>query len=250
MDRVVTYIPKLLNEVEELTIRKKKLAEAIESEKSQRLERQDPQTRAISVLELGESGDEVVVQISMKKEKEDEFSNLLNVMEMQGSSILSASTSLVCRDQRVVCYNLHVKKKWCAPSIMDRVVTYIPKLLNEVEELTIRKKKLAEAIESEKSQRLERQDPQTRAISVLELGESGDEVVVQISMKKEKEDEFSNLLNVMEMQGSSILSASTSLVCRHQRVVCYNLHVKMDEKPCEGDDYITVLKNITTSSLS
>lgn len=109
MDRVVTYIPKLLNEVEELTIRKKKLAEAIESEKSQRLERQDPQTRAISVLELGESGDEVVVQISMKKEKEDEFSNLLNVMEMQGSSILSASTSLVCRDQRVVCYNLHVK---------------------------------------------------------------------------------------------------------------------------------------------
>ncbi|CAF2064012.1 unnamed protein product [Brassica napus] len=142
------------------------------------------------------------------------------------------------------------KKKWCAPSIMDRVVTYIPKLLNEVEELTIRKKKLAEAIESEKSQRLERQDPQTRAISVLELGESGDEVVVQISMKKEKEDEFSNLLNVMEMQGSSILSASTSLVCRHQRVVCYNLHVKMDEKPCEGDDYITVLKNNITSSLS
>uniref|UniRef100_A0A0D3CZS9 BHLH domain-containing protein n=2 Tax=Brassica oleracea var. oleracea TaxID=109376 RepID=A0A0D3CZS9_BRAOL len=142
------------------------------------------------------------------------------------------------------------KKKWCAPSIMDRVVTYIPKLLNEVEELTIRKKKLAEDIESEKSQRLERQDPQTRAISVLELGESGDEVVVQISMKKEKEDEFSNLLNVMEMQGSSILSASTSLVCRDQRVVCYNLHVKMDEKPCEGDDYITVLKNNITSSLS
>ncbi|CAN7053972.1 hypothetical protein IGI04_028647 [Brassica rapa subsp. trilocularis] len=142
------------------------------------------------------------------------------------------------------------KKKWCAPSIMDRVVSYIPKLLNAVEELTLRKKKLVEAIESKKSQRLERQDPHTLAISVLELGRSCDEAVVQISMVKEKEEEFSNLLHVLEMQGSSILSASTSLVCRDQRVVCYNFHVKMDEKPCEGDDYITVLKNNIISSLS
>lgn len=142
------------------------------------------------------------------------------------------------------------KKKWCAPSIMDRVVTYIPKLQNEVEELTLRKKKLVEAIESKRPQELERQDPHPRAISVLELGESGDEAVVQISMEKEKEDEFSNLLHVMEMQGSSILSASTSLVCRDQKVVCYNFHVKMDGKPCEGDDYITVLKNNIISLLS
>ncbi|KAF8079848.1 hypothetical protein N665_0996s0005 [Sinapis alba] len=141
------------------------------------------------------------------------------------------------------------KKKWCAPSIMDRVVTYVPKLQNEVEELTLRKQKLVEEIESKRSRGLVRQDPHTRAISVLELGGTGDEAVVQISMEKEKEDEFSNLLHVMEMQGSSILSASTSLVSRDQRVVCYNFHVKMDEKPCEGDDYITVLKNNIISLL-
>ncbi|KAF8065693.1 hypothetical protein N665_1164s0009 [Sinapis alba] len=143
------------------------------------------------------------------------------------------------------------KKKWCAPSIMDRVVTYIPKLHNEVEELTLRKKKLVEEIESKRSRGLlERQDPHVRAISVLELEGSGDEVVVQISMKRVKEDEFSKLLHVMEMQGFSILSASTSLVCRDQKVVCYNFHVKIDEKPSEGEDYITVLKNNIISTLS
>ncbi|CAE5963764.1 unnamed protein product [Arabidopsis arenosa] len=132
------------------------------------------------------------------------------------------------------------KKKWSAPSIIDNVITYIPKLQNEVGELTLRKQKLVE---------LERRGPSIRAISVLELGESGYEAVVQICLKKESEDEFSNLLHVMELQGLSILSASTSLVCREQRVVCYNFHVKMDEKPCEGDDYITVLKNNIISSL-
>ncbi|KAL0731577.1 hypothetical protein Bca4012_027671 [Brassica carinata] len=136
------------------------------------------------------------------------------------------------------------KKKWCAPSIMDRVVTYIPKLHNEVEELTFRKKQLVEEIQSKKSRGLlERQDPHIRAISVLELEGSGEELVVQISMKRVKEDEFSNLLHVMEIQGFSILStASTSLVCRDQRVI--------DEKPSEGEDYITVLKNNIISTLS
>ncbi|KAL1209450.1 Transcription factor [Cardamine amara subsp. amara] len=134
------------------------------------------------------------------------------------------------------------KKKWCAPSIIDRVITYIPKMQNEVEELTLRKQKLVE---------LERRGPSIRAISVLELGESsGYEAVVQICMKKEKENEFSNLLHVMEVQGLSVLSASTSQVCQNQRVVCYNFHVKMNEKPSEGDDYITVLKNNIISSLS
>ncbi|KAL1189953.1 Transcription factor [Cardamine amara subsp. amara] len=134
------------------------------------------------------------------------------------------------------------KKKWCAPSIIDRVITYIPKMQNEVEELTLRKQKLVE---------LERRGPSIRAISVLELGESsGYEAVVQICMKKEKENEFSNLLHVMEVQGLSVLSASTSQVCQNQRVVCYNFHVKMNEKPNEGDDYITVLKNNIISSLS
>ncbi|KAF8049323.1 hypothetical protein N665_2240s0011 [Sinapis alba] len=143
------------------------------------------------------------------------------------------------------------KKKWCAPSIMDRVVTYIPKLHNEVEELTLRKKKLVEEMESKRSRGLEqREDPHVRAISVLELEGSGDEVVVQISMKRVKEDEFSNLLHVMEMQGFSILSASSSLVCRDQKVVCYNFHVKIDEKPSEGEDYITVLKNNIIFTLS
>ncbi|KAJ4909528.1 basic helix-loop-helix (bHLH) DNA-binding superfamily protein [Raphanus sativus] len=142
------------------------------------------------------------------------------------------------------------KKKWCAPSIMDRVVTYIPKLHNEVEELTLRKKKLVEEIESKSSRGLsERQDPHIRAISVLELEGSGDEIVVQVSMKRLKEDDFSNLLHVMEMQGFSILSASTSLVCRDQKVVCYNFHVKIVEKPSEGEDYITVLKNNIISTL-
>jgi hypothetical protein len=132
------------------------------------------------------------------------------------------------------------QKKWSAPSIIDNVITYIPKLQNEVGELTLRKQKLVE---------LERRGPSIRAISVLELGESGYEAVVQICLKKENEDEFSNLLHVMEVQGLSVLSASTSQVCREQRVVCYNFHVKMDEKPCEGDDYITVLKNNIISSL-
>ncbi|CAH2066721.1 unnamed protein product [Thlaspi arvense] len=134
------------------------------------------------------------------------------------------------------------KKKWCAPSIIDRVVTYIPKLQNEIEELTLRKQKLVEQ---------ERRGPSVRAISVLKLGGSGDEAVVQISMKKEKEDEFSNLLNVMEVQGLSILSVSTSQVCRYQRLVCYNFHVKMNEKPCgDDDDYITMLKNNIIAALS
>ncbi|CAN7123068.1 unnamed protein product [Brassica rapa subsp. narinosa] len=141
------------------------------------------------------------------------------------------------------------EKKWCAPSIMDRVVTYIPKLHNEVEELTLRKQKLVEAIESRRSRVLVPQDPHNRTISVLELEGSGGEVIVQISMKRVKEDEFSNLIHVMEMQGFSILSASTSLVCRDQRVVCYNFHVKIDEKPSEGEDYITVLKNNIISTL-
>ncbi|XP_010471132.1 PREDICTED: uncharacterized protein LOC104750971 isoform X2 [Camelina sativa] len=132
------------------------------------------------------------------------------------------------------------KKKWSAPSIIDNAITYIPKLQNEVGELTLRKQKLVE---------LERRGPSIRAILVLELGESGYEAVVQICLKKENEDEFSNLLHVMEVQGLSILSASTSLVCREQRVVCYNFHVKMDEKPCEGDDYIKLLKKNIISSL-
>ncbi|XP_024009576.1 transcription factor bHLH160 isoform X2 [Eutrema salsugineum] len=143
------------------------------------------------------------------------------------------------------------KKKWCAPSIMDRVVTYIPKLRNEVEEITLRKQNLVEKMETKRSSwESERQVPHIRAISVLELVGSGHEAVVQISMKKEKEDEFSNLLHVIEVQGFSILSASTSQVCQHQRVVCYNFHCKMDEKPCEGDDYITVLKKNIIASLS
>ncbi|CAN8235582.1 unnamed protein product [Cochlearia groenlandica] len=134
------------------------------------------------------------------------------------------------------------KKKWCAPSIIDSVITYIPKLQSEIEELTLRKQKLLEL----KS----RGRPSIRAISVLELGGSSDEVVVQISTRKEKEDEFSNFLHVMEVQGLSILSASTFEMCQDQKVVCYNFHVKMDEKPCEGEDYITKLKNNIISWLS
>lgn len=98
------------------------------------------------------------------------------------------------------------------------MITYIPKLQYEVEELTLRKQKLVE---------LERRGPLIRAISVLELRESGYEAVVQICMKKEKEDEFSNLLQVMELQGLSILSASTAQVCQNQRVFCFNFHVKV-----------------------
>lgn len=112
---------------------------------------------------------------------------------------------------------------------MDRVVTYIPNLHREVEELTLRKQKLVEAIENKKrSRELEPQASHIRAISVLGLEGSGDEAVVQICMKREKEDEFSNLLHVMEVQGLSILSASTSQVSRDQMVFCYNFHVKVD----------------------
>uniref|UniRef100_A0A1J3GF49 Transcription factor ORG2 n=1 Tax=Noccaea caerulescens TaxID=107243 RepID=A0A1J3GF49_NOCCA len=142
------------------------------------------------------------------------------------------------------------KKKWCAPSIIDRAVTYIPKLQNEVEELTLKKQELAEAIESKRSRELEQRSPSIHTISVHELEGSGNEAVVQICTKNEKAEEFSNLLHVLEVQGFSILSASTTQVCRGQKVVCYHFHVKMDEKPSGGDDYITMLKKNIISSLS
>ncbi|CAH8347491.1 unnamed protein product [Eruca vesicaria subsp. sativa] len=213
---------------------------------------------------IGEKDDTCKAQ-SDKKRKE--VAVVLHDEEAHGSSRAAAKKQERNASERLRRLRLHAsyltlgtllpdhssssKKKWCAPSIMDRVVTYIPKLVNEVEELTLRKTKLVEAIENKRFQELERHDSHIRAVSVLELGESGDEAVLQISMKKVKEDEFSNLLHVMEMQGWSILSSFTSLVCRDQRVVCYNFHVKMDEKPCEGDDdYITMLKNNIISSLS
>ncbi|CAA7052308.1 unnamed protein product [Microthlaspi erraticum] len=142
------------------------------------------------------------------------------------------------------------KKKWCAPSIIDRVVTYIPNLQNEVVELTLRKQELVDAMESKKSRELEQRSPSIRTISVHELEGSGNEAVVQICTKKEKAEEFSNLLHVMEVQGFSILNASTTQVCRDQKVVSYHFHVKMDERPSGGDDYITMLKKNIISSLS
>lgn len=83
--------------------------EAIESKRSRELEQRSPSIQTISVHELEGSGNEAVVQICTKKEKAEEFSNLLHVLEVQGFSILSASTTQVCRGQKVVCYHFHVK---------------------------------------------------------------------------------------------------------------------------------------------
>ncbi|KAJ0092223.1 hypothetical protein Patl1_25580 [Pistacia atlantica] len=130
---------------------------------------------------------------------------------------------------------------------MDRVLQYIPELEIEIEKLTLRKKKLHSKTENEQNPcqnpQLELEAP---TVSVHEVVKG--EVIVQITLiLKDHDTNFSKLLENLEEEGRSIMSASTLQVCKER--VCYNMHIQMNGSSL-ADDYVAVLREKIVSLLS
>ncbi|XP_010548673.1 PREDICTED: uncharacterized protein LOC104820026 isoform X2 [Tarenaya hassleriana] len=128
-------------------------------------------------------------------------------------------------------------KKWSAPVIIDRALTCIPELQNEVEHLTLRKRQILTAIETGKKKKLsdkgksseQGSDRAVPMVSVHDLGRDG-EILVQICVKNDErnhQDRFGDLLHAIESQGMGILSSSSAaLVSSDQCILSHHLHVK------------------------
>ncbi|KAK4438299.1 Transcription factor [Sesamum alatum] len=135
------------------------------------------------------------------------------------------------------------KKRWSAPSIVDRVLKYIPELENEVETLRSSKEDIhvqqSSASKKKKKKKIAGENPsskhQNHTVSVNKVNQ--EEAVVQICMGTGDDDDneddddddgeeaFMKLLQAVEDEGiCSIKSASTVYVCETR--ICCHLHIQ------------------------
>ncbi|KAK4846963.1 hypothetical protein QYF36_023688 [Acer negundo] len=119
------------------------------------------------------------------------------------------------------------KKRRSTPGMIDRALEYIPGLEKEIEDLTLRKNHLLSTIEIQKLRETQQLSDKIQAPPTVSLHEiAKGKVIIQIICihKDENNTVFSKLLENVEAQGISILSASTLQVCRER--VCYHLHIQ------------------------
>ncbi|KAL1539191.1 transcription factor bHLH160-like protein [Salvia divinorum] len=116
------------------------------------------------------------------------------------------------------------KKKWTAPAIVDRVVTYIPELENEIESLRGKKEnvQLQRAKENNPSPR--EQDP---TISLNQVNQQ--EAIFQVCVERQEQEEsqLTHLLECLESEGVNVKSASALDVSATR--ICHHLHIQGNE---------------------
>ncbi|KAK3185183.1 hypothetical protein Dsin_032469 [Dipteronia sinensis] len=141
------------------------------------------------------------------------------------------------------------KKRRSTPGMIDRALEYIPGLEKEIEDLTLRKNHLLSTMENQKLRETQQLSDKLQALPTVSLHEiAKGEVIIQIICIHKDEDTtlFSKLLQNVEAQAVSILSASTLQVCRER--VCYHLHIQMEGSSLTTD-YIAILREMVISWL-
>lgn len=112
-----------------------------------------------------------------------------------------------------------MQKKWSAPAIVDRVVTYIPELENEIESLRGKK-------ENVQLQRAKENHPSTNpTISLNQVDQQ--EAIFQVCLERQEQEEsqLTHLLEGLESEGVSIKSASALDVSDTR--ICFHLHIQV-----------------------
>ncbi|KAL3814489.1 hypothetical protein ACJIZ3_015757 [Penstemon smallii] len=149
------------------------------------------------------------------------------------------------------------KRSWSAPSIVDKVLKYIPEMENEIQELESKKLnyinnvQLAAAKKKKKKKKIiydnENENIGYPTISVNKINKG--EVIVQICMPRSGTLAFTNLLQRVEDQLDDhqyifcIKSLSTLYVCETR--TCYHLHIQLLQMNhiSDGADYIAELRD-------
>ncbi|XP_050217257.1 transcription factor bHLH160-like [Mercurialis annua] len=133
------------------------------------------------------------------------------------------------------------KKRWTAPVIIDKITEYIPEIESEIEELSLRKNYIVLRF---KENAVGDDELQGATVSVLELKQG--EVIVQICMQTNIDRGLSFLMQNLEAQGITILSASSISI--YDDTISYHLHVQINGIPLAAD-YIVVFKRKLISFL-
>ncbi|XP_073313559.1 transcription factor bHLH160-like [Primulina huaijiensis] len=134
------------------------------------------------------------------------------------------------------------KKRWSAPSIVDRVLKYIPELQNEIQELDSKK----QSYEQHESSSKNNENPtsnldEDRSITISRVDRN--EAIVQICMPRNGERKvsvFANMLRKVEDEGYFINSASTLGVGESR--ICHHLHIQVNGNLSEDEDYVGELR--------
>ncbi|KAL8061142.1 hypothetical protein ABFX02_02G069000 [Erythranthe guttata] len=143
------------------------------------------------------------------------------------------------------------KKRWSAPSIINRVLNYIPELQSEVKALKS-KKETAKLAAKAKKIIIANNIPtnsQYESPAVFLNRIKRDEAIIQICIARSEENRgssFTNLLQSLEDEGICIKSSSVLVVC--ERRICCNLHVQINNTT-SGGDYIEELSDKVISWL-
>ncbi|PON92337.1 Basic helix-loop-helix transcription factor [Trema orientale] len=145
-----------------------------------------------------------------------------------------------------------LKKRWTAPVIVDKVLEYIPKLENEIEQLTIKKNNMLSAIENVPSLINKKSiNPKVDSLTVSVNKVKEGQLIFQICRQGDgKNNVFSSLLRCIEKEeGICLVSASTLHVCDERE--CYHIHIEMNENSnsINGADSSMVLKEKVISWL-
>ncbi|XP_073025252.1 transcription factor bHLH160-like [Primulina eburnea] len=134
------------------------------------------------------------------------------------------------------------KKRWSAPSIVDRVLKYIPELQNEIQELDSKKQSYQQhESSSKKNENPTSNLDEDRSISISRVDRN--EAIVQICMPRNderKDSVFANMLRKVEDEGYFINSASTLGVCESR--ICHHLHIQVNGNLSEDEDYVEELR--------
>ncbi|XP_073309049.1 transcription factor bHLH160-like [Primulina huaijiensis] len=137
------------------------------------------------------------------------------------------------------------KKKWSAPSIVDRALKYIPELQNQVQELKSKKQSYHQQESSPKNN----ENPTSnldgdRSISISRVNRN--EAIVQICMpslndEHRKDSVFANMLQKVGDEGSFIIIGASTL-CVGESRICLHLHIQVNGNLSEDEDYAEELR--------
>ncbi|XP_042018852.1 transcription factor bHLH160-like [Salvia splendens] len=130
------------------------------------------------------------------------------------------------------------KKKWSAPAIVDRVVTYIPELENEIESLRGKKENVQLQRAKESKLSAKEQDP---TISLNQVNQQ--EAIFQVCLERQEQEEsqLTRFLEGLESEGVSIKSASALDVSDTR--ICFHLHIQTNDTASEAANYFEELRD-------
>ncbi|KAL9690152.1 hypothetical protein QQ045_010548 [Rhodiola kirilowii] len=153
---------------------------------------------------------------------------------------LNASYSTLCH---LLPNSKRSKKRWSAPKIIDRALTYIPELQNEIERLTLEKEQRTLKKEADKNHNnnVAAAADSTSSLTITQVAKG--EFIIQVCAKG---GVLSGLMRKVEDRGMSVKSASRVEISDDR--ICYHLHIEIDAEPCDKD-YIAVLRDQLASWL-